>query len=138
MTLNLNASQTLNFYGVLEVANVVIHVDSAFRRSEQNSPAVGRPFDELELDFEFLTPEARTFNRADNNCAVLVDNADFLSIRRPPHVCDHTFVAVVDHLFEPVLLVHHPDNNESLLVRRGQFLVVIVPLGHDDIALVAA
>jgi hypothetical protein len=33
--------------------------------------------------------------------------------------------------------VEHPDDDETVLVRRGQLLVLIVPLDHDDVVLMA-
>jgi len=35
-----------------------------------------------------------------------------------------------------VLLVHHPHDDQTLFIRRGQFLVLIVPLDDHYVALV--
>ena len=127
----------MNLYGVLEIANVIVNIDGAFGRTEKNSATVGGPFNNLELDLKLLAPKAGSFDGPDDNCAIFVDNANLFTVGSPPHVGDYRLVSVVNHFFEPVLLVHHPHNDETLLVTRSQLLVLIVPLNDDHIALVA-
>ena len=87
----------------------------------------------FKLYFELFSPNSRSFNRAYNYSAILVANADLFSIKCPLHVSNDTFVTIVYHFFEPVLFVHHPDNDKSLLVTSGQFLIGIIPLNNLDL-----
>ena len=68
---------------------------------------------------------------------IFVDDSNLLSVWCPAHVSDDTLVPVVDHLFEPVLLVKHPDDDETLFIRACELLVLVVPLEHADVPLVA-
>lgn len=45
---------------------------------------------------------------------ILIDNADLLPLLVPLHVPHDTLVAVVDHLLEPVSLVEHPHNDQTV------------------------
>ena len=123
--------------GELEVANIVIHIDGTLRRTKQDGSAVRGPLDQLQTDLELLAPKPCTLNRAHNDSTVLINDTNLLAIGSPAHVSDDTLVSIVDHLFEPVRLVQHPDNDEALLVTGGQLLVLIVPLEHHDVALMA-
>ena len=92
----------MNPDGELEVAYVVIDVNSTLRGTEEDSSAVRRPLNKLEADFELFAPEASAFDGSDNDGAIFVDNSNFFTIWRPSHVCDHTFVTVVDHFLKPM------------------------------------
>ena len=126
-------TQALDFDWVLEVSDIVIHIDGTFRGTKQDGATIRRPLDKFKLNSEFFSPKTRALDGTDDNCSILVDDTDFLSIRCPLHVSDHTLVAIVDHLFEPVLLVHHPHNNETLLITSRQLLVSVIPLDHLDL-----
>jgi hypothetical protein len=121
----------------LVVADVIVDVHSTFGSTEQDSATIRRPLDELEADLELLTPETGSFNRPDNNSSVFINNADLFSVGSPAHVSYYTLVSVVDHLFKPVLLVHHPDDNQTCLIGGGQLLVLVVPLNDLHVAFVA-
>jgi hypothetical protein len=126
-----------DFDRVLEVANIVINVYGTFGSTEEDGAAVRRPLNDLELYFKLFTPKARSLDRADNNSAIFVDDADFFSVGCPTHICDDTLVTVVDHLFVPVLLVEHPHYDQTLLVRRGQLLMLVIPLDDHNVALMS-
>ena len=36
-----------------------------------------------------------------------------------------------------MLFMEHPNNNQTLLVRGSQFLVLVIPLNYNDVALMA-
>ena len=91
----------------------------------------------FKLYFELFSPKSRSFNRAYNYSAILVDNADLFSIKCPLHVSNDTFVTIVYHFFEPVLFMHHPHNNKALFIWGSELLVLIVPLNYNDVPLVA-
>ena len=129
--------ETHDFDWVLKVAHVVVYVYCALGCTKEDGSAVRRPLDNFELDLELFTPKARSLNRTYNNCAIFVDDADFFAVGRPAHVGDDTLVAIVNHLFVPVLFVQHPDNNQTLFVRRGKLLVLVVPLNDNNVALMA-
>ena len=86
---------------------------------------------------QLFSPKSGSLDTAYNDCAVFVDDTDFLTIRGPFHVCDHTLVPVVDHLLKPMLFVHHPDDDQTSLIGCGQLLVLIVPLDDLDLTRVA-
>ena len=109
-------AQALDLDGELEIADVIVDVDGALGRAEEDSSAVRGPFDQLELNFELLAPKSRSFDGPDDDLTILIDDANLLTVWRPAHVSDDTLVPVVDHLFEPVLLVKHPDNDETLFI----------------------
>ena len=121
----------------LEVSNVVVNVNGTLWSTEEDRATVRRPLDDFESDLELLTPKARSFDRADDDSAIFVNDADLLTVWSPAHIRDDTLVPVVDHLLEPMRLVEHPYNDETLLVTGGQLLVLVVPLKDHDVALVA-
>ena len=86
----------------MEVSNVVIDVDRAIRSSKKDSSAIRRPLNDLEVDLQLLSPKSGSLDTAHNDGTVFVDDTDFLTIRGPFHVGDHTLVPVVDHLLVPV------------------------------------
>lgn len=45
---------------------------------------------------------------------ILIDDADLLPLLVPLHVPHDTLVAVVDHLLEPVSLVEHPHDDQTV------------------------
>ena len=60
----------------------------------------------------------------------MVSNSYLLTIRSPLHVSDYTFVAIVDHLFEPHAFVEHPNYDQAVLVTRCQLAIVFIPRGN--------
>lgn len=104
---------------MLKISDIIIDLHCAFGRTENNCAAVRRPLDDFKLNLKFFTPKTSAFNGAHYDRAIFVDDANFFSVRGPAHVSNDGFVPVIDHFFKPVLLVHHPDNNEALLVRSG-------------------
>jgi hypothetical protein len=127
----------VNLDGVLEVSNIVVNINSTLWCTEKNGATVWGPLDNLELNFEFFAPKASSLDRAYDNCAIFVDNSNFFTVWCPAHIRDNTLVSVVDHFFKPVLLVHHPNNNETLFITGGKLLVLVIPLDDNNIALVA-
>ena len=89
-----------------------------------------------------------------NDCAIFIHNADPLAVSVPTHSSHHGLVPVVDHLLVPraldrnkvieieiyglcrTYLVQHPYYDQSILIRRCQFLVRLVPCYHLDLPLV--
>ena len=133
----LEPAQTVDPDRELEVADVVVHINSTFRCSEENCAAIWRPLDKLKTNLELFAPKSRSFDGTDNDGAIFVDDTNLFTIWCPAHVCDDTLVSIVDHLLKPVRLVEHPYNDETLLVTRGQLLILVVPLEYHDVALMA-
>jgi hypothetical protein len=130
----LDTSEALNLYRVLEVSYVVIDIDGAVWGSEQDGPAIRGPLNDLEVDLQLLAPQSGSLHTPDDHGSIFVDDTNLLAIGGPLHVGDHRLVPVIDHFFEPVLLVHHPHDDETLLVRGGQLLILVIPLDHLDLA----
>ena len=124
----------MDLYCILEVADVVIHINCAVRSSKQDGSAVRRPFDDFQIYLKLLSPKTGSFNTANNDSAIFVDDTYLFSVWRPLHVRDYTLVSVIDHFLKPMLLVHHPNDDKTLLVRSSQLLVLIVPLDDLDLA----
>lgn len=132
-----NFLKTHNLNWVLKVAHIVINVYCAFWCAKQYGAAVRWPLNDLKLNLQLFTPKARSFDWTDNNRAIFVNNSNLFTIWSPAHVSNDTFVSIVDHLFIPVLLMEHPDNDQTLLVRGSKLLVLVIPLNYNNIALMA-
>ena len=122
--------ETVDF-DLLELRSVVV-VDAnlAFGGAEDHHSAVGGPLHDLNPMLEFLAPQSTALDRAENDCAVLVANADSGSVLAPFHIDHKGFVPVVDHFFKPRVLVQHPNDDQSVLVRCCQLLELLVS-GHQ-------
>ena len=66
--------------------------------------------------------------------AIFVDDTNFLTVWSPLHISHNRLISVVDHLLEPVILVHHPDNDETGLIGGSELLVLVVPLDNLNLA----
>lgn len=108
--------QALHLELVNRHAILVVDSDLSLRRSKNENLAIRTPLNEPEAVFKVLPPLPLSADRPNDDGAVLVDNSDVRAVWAPLHVFDDALVAVVDHLFEPVRLVEHPDNNEPAVV----------------------
>ena len=136
MTISLSkTTKTLDFDWVLEISNIVIHIDSSLWGTKEDGSAIWRPLNEFESYLKLLTPKSCSFDRTDNDRTVLVDDSNFLTTWCPSHIRDHTLVTVVDHLLEPVGFVKHPNDDQTLSIRGGKLLVLVIPLDYDNVSL---
>ena len=113
----------------LEVAEVVVDLNVGFHRDKQDVPLVRRPRDEGEVHLELTPPLPRPLDAADDDRAILVNDADLLPAFVPLHVGHDAAVAVVNHLFVPRRLVEAPHDDQPVRVGRCEATVRRVP--HD-------
>mmetsp|Transcript_15803 Transcript_15803/g.28318 ORF Transcript_15803/g.28318 Transcript_15803/m.28318 type:complete len:230 (-) Transcript_15803:438-1127(-) len=119
------------------VAVAVVHVALALGRAEEEQATVRRPLHQGQRQTQLFAPQTVAVDTANDDGAVLVDDADLLAAGRPLHVAHDTLVAVVDHLLVPHAFMEHPDDDEPLLVAARQLLVLVVPGDAEDGAAVA-
>lgn len=130
----MNTSHALDLEGVLEIANIVVDVNSAVWRSKKDGSAIGRPLDNFKVDWKFFAPESGSFDTTNDDGAIFINDTNFLTVWGPLHVGNDTLVSVVDHFFEPMLLVHHPNDNKTLLIGGRELLILVIPLDNLDLA----
>eukprot|EP00968_Pinguiococcus_pyrenoidosus_P023347 scaffold3722_cov263-Pinguiococcus_pyrenoidosus.AAC.2 len=94
---------------------------------EENVLPVRTPLHVAQTHVELSAPQAVAVDAADDHVTVFVHDADLEAIGSPLHALDHTAVAVVDHLLVPHVLLQHPHNDQAVLVRSGELLVLRVP-----------
>ena len=107
----------------------VVQVALALQRDEEDHAPVGRPLDERELQGQLAAPYAVPVDGADDDGAVLVNDANLRPVRGPLHVAHDAPVAVVDHLLEPHPLVQHPDDDEAVGVSPKRVDVRVLARG---------
>jgi len=69
-----------------------------------------------QLRLELLSPQPVAVYGAHYNCAVLINYANALTVRRPLHPTHGAFVSVIYHLLKPHAFVQHPDDDKTILV----------------------
>ena len=78
-------------------------MDLAVGQREEEDLGVGRPLDLAELRvLQVAAPQSVAVDAADDDGAVLVDDADLLAVAVPRHARHDRLVPVVDHLLVPV------------------------------------
>jgi hypothetical protein len=112
-------------------------MDLTIQRAKENVLPIWRPFNESQLSFDLLAPEALAIHGAHNYSTILIDDANFLAIRAPLHITDDTSISIVDHLLEPDAAVEHPNDDQAILVACSELSKILVPSYDHDIALVA-
>ena len=81
---------------------------------------------------DFLTPFSVTLDSTDDHVAVLIGDANLAAVGTPLHVLDEGSLSVVDHLFDPLSVVFHEDDDSSCGVAGGKFAVLAVPNDMGD------
>lgn len=81
-----------------------------------------------------LSPLSIPLHTSHNHISVFVGNANLASIRAPLHITDGGHLPVIDHLFDPLPIVLHEDDDSAGGVTGGQLTIFIIPDYKIDVS----
>ena len=130
------ALQSLQSDLVQHLAVLIIHEYLSQIGANQQFFGTGGPRNHGYSVVDFLTPFSVTLDSTDDHVAVLIGDANLAAVGTPLHVLDEGSLSVVDHLFDPLSVVFHENDDCTRGVTGSEFSVFFIPDNNGEIACV--
>lgn len=111
----------------------VVYKNFTFCVTNEELFGVGGPADHGDFDLVLFAPSSVALNATDNYMAIFVCNTDFSAVGTPFHVFDGRYFSVIDHFFNPLIIIFHKHDYFAGRIAGGQLSVLIIPANQINV-----